>query len=575
MSLAAVGSKAVMSVSEADEALATDVRFATEAIDTGMGPVNVWKYGPRNVSDVLALTEQWPDEIFLVAEGRRATFGEFRRAVSYCAGALRDAGIEPGCRIALLMRNRLEWPVAFFAIILAGAVVVPLNGWETDEKIDMMLGDVGARYLISDAPRPESDQLDGYWTDRGLGRPLTELIPPVDQWAGLPDDLASFPAADPDATAAIFFTSGTSGRPKGATLSHRAMAGALRNSEYQRARYALRYPAPAAPAPQRLTALFPVPLFHVTAAVAGLVVATASGAKMVLMNRWDPEEGFRLIERERVTLLGGVPTLPLQLLRHEALGRYDISSLTDCLYGGAPAPTSLPEEIRTGLGARSATGWGMTETASTFLLNTGEDYLERPASCGVVVPLVNQARIVDAQGRVLQPGEQGELQVRGLTVTQGYWNAPAAMEESFTPDGWFRTGDLASMDEDGFVTIADRIKDVIIRGGENIYTVEIEDVLSSHPAVVEAAVFARPHPTLGEEVVAAIVASQPGLPDEAELRQFMAARLARHKIPAAIFPIEQPMPRNAAGKVVKAEVKRLVEAGQGAAVPPANEEQGT
>ncbi|MFA7388311.1 MAG: class I adenylate-forming enzyme family protein, partial [Thiohalobacteraceae bacterium] len=506
--------------------------------------------------------------------GKRATFGEFRRAVSYCAGALRDAGIEPGCRVALLMRNRLEWPVAFFAVMQAGAIVVPLNGWETDEKIEMMLRDVGARYVISDTFRPAIAQLDDHWTDCGLGSPLAEVIPPVDQWAGLPDDLASFPAAEPDATGAIFFTSGTSGRPKGATLSHRAMAAALRNSEYHRARYSLRYPAPAAPPPPRTTALFPVPLFHVTAAVAGLIVATASGAKMVLMNRWDPEEGFQLIERERVTLLGGVPTLPLQLLLHEALDRYDLSSLTDCLYGGAPAPTSLPGEIRTGLGARSATGWGMTETASTFLLNSGEDYLERPASCGLVVPLVNQARIVDAEGRALQPGQQGELLVRGLTVTRGYWNAPEAMEEAFTLDGWFHTGDLASMDTDGFVTIIDRIKDVIIRGGENIYTVEIEDVLSSHPAVVEAAVFGRPHPTLGEEVVAAVVTRQPGQPDEAELREFMTARLARHKIPVAIVPVRQPMPRNAAGKVLKAEIKRLVEAERKADVSPANEELG-
>ncbi|MGH9748078.1 MAG: class I adenylate-forming enzyme family protein [Candidatus Acidiferrales bacterium] len=549
-----------MSISEADEVLAKDARFETEAITIGSRTVNAWKSGPKHISDILAMTDVWSDEIFLVADSKHATFGDFRRAVSNCSHALSTAGVEPGDRVALLMRNRIEWPVAFFAIMLLGAIVVPVNGWETDEKVALMLSDAGARHLISDAPRQvENGRMELCWCECGDGRPLGDIIPPAEAWSALAVAPPHFPSLDPEAIGAIFFTSGTSGRPKGATLTHRAMTAALRNSEYQRARYSLRYPpAVAASPPSRPTALFPVPLFHVTAAVAGLVVATASGTKMVLINRWNPEEGLRIIERERVTLLGGVPTLALQLLQHTSLDKHDLSSLTDCLYGGAPAPSSLPGDIKATLGARSANGWGMTETASTFLLNTGQDYLDRPKSCGVVVPAVNEARIADAHDKPVAVGEQGELQVRGLTVTQGYWNAPAVTAEVFTHDDWFRTGDFAIMDHEGFVTITDRIKDVIIRGGENIFTVEIEDALASYPDIVEAAVFARAHLTLGEEVVAMIVTGKSGIPVLEELQDFLRSRLARHKVPVEIFVIDSPLPRNAAGKVLKSELKRLL-----------------
>jgi long-chain acyl-CoA synthetase len=551
-----VSCRPTMSVQNAEALLEQDERFATENIIVRGRVVRAWSTGPKTILDIFSLTGQWPEKPFLLYDDLCTTFGDFRRAVYACARRLADAGVTPGTRVALLMRNRAEWPVAFFATMLTGAIAVPINGWDSDEKIVLMMSDAGAEYLVADQFRyaPRSVPSDHIWTLDGLGKPLSELIPPPPQWKDLPAVGSFETALDPDAVGAIFYTSGTTGRPKGATVTHRAMAAALRNSEYNKARYAVRYPQSVPPIASQTVALFPVPLFHVTAAIAGLVVFAAIGAKLVLMHKWDPEKALTIVERERVTLLGGVPTLPIQLLQSPNIDSYDISSLTDFLYGGAPAPSSLPHDISARFHARSANGWGMTETASTFLLNSGFDYLAQPRSCGLPVP-VNEVRVADETGAALPLGQPGELQVRGLTVTRGYWNGQGD-DRAFTTDGWLHTGDYATIDEEGFVTIVDRIKDVIIRGGENICTVEIEDMISTHPAVTEASVFARPHPTLGEEAVAIVVFKEPSELTAADLLAFLSTKLPRQKVPADIVQSHAPLPRNAAGKVLKADLKR-------------------
>ena len=246
--------------------------------------------------------------------------------------------------------------------------------------------------------------------------------------------------------------------------------------------------------------------------------------------------------------------MALQLLADPRCDNYDLSSLSGLIYGGAPAPSRLPRAIAERFHAEASTGWGMTETASTLLHNSGPEYSLRPMSCGVAVP-VNEARVSNESGMALPPGAIGELQVRGLNVTRGYWNRPEENTMAFTVDNWFRTGDIAQIDNEGFVTIVDRAKDIIIRGGENIACIEIEDVLCAHPAVVEAAVVGREHPTLGEEPAAFLTLALGMKPTDAELKDHAASKLARHKVPVQIIVSEEPLPRNAAGKVLKKELR--------------------
>jgi long-chain acyl-CoA synthetase len=318
-------------------------------------------------------------------------------------------------------------------------------------------------------------------------------------------------------------------------------------------------PMPAADplaAPQR-AALLSVPFFHATGCFAVLNPALYTGAKLVLMRKWDADTALKLIEREKINQAGGVPTIAWQLLEHPARNKYDLSSLESVAYGGAP---SAPELVRKILGAFPGSlpgnGWGMTETSATCTHHSGEDYEHRPESCGPPVAVCD-LKVVGSDGAVVAPGEIGELWARGPNVVKGYWNKPGETAEIFV-DGWVRTGDLARLDEEGFCTIVDRAKDMLIRGGENIYCVEVENVLYEHPAVMDAALVPLPHHSLGEEP-AAVVHLKPGQhTTEAELRGFVAGRLAAFKVPVKIVFWPETLPRNANGKIVKSELKRVV-----------------
>ena len=302
-----------------------------------------------------------------------------------------------------------------------------------------------------------------------------------------------------------------------------------------------------------------IPFFHVTGCFSLLNVAMATGIKLVLMRRFEPEACMALIEQEKATSIGGVPTIPWQLLEHPARENYDLSSLDSVTYGGAPAAPELVRRMGEAWPqAQSGTGWGMTETCATFTHHFGEDYAHHPDSCGPAAP-VGDMKVVDGEGRALPPGSVGELWVYGPNVARGYWNKPDATAKTFQ-DGWLKTGDLARIDEEGFCYIVDRIKDVIIRGGENIYSVEVEDVLYTHPAIMDAALVPIAHRTLGEEP-GAVVTLKPGeAADEAELQAYVRARLAGYKTPVRILFRHEPLPRNANGKILKPELKRLFEA---------------
>ena len=552
----------ICSVSEVHAQMAAEPRFAVETAMVGGRTVRHWVAGPKTIDDVIALYRAHGEREFMVYQDDRCTYAGAVRAADVVAGALLAAGMRPGDRVALRMRNRAEWPVCFLAAMRAGGIVVPINGWAQPGEIEAMLADCGARYLLSDRTDirlPSAVELTLTIEASSAGS-LPELIGAPATWAGLPDRLLDVTAALPDAIAAIFFTSGTTSRPKGATVTHRALTATIKNSEFNTERVRLRFGKPPAAPTAPPVALFPIPLFHVTGAIPGLIATSAVGATLVLMRKWDVVEALRLIERERVSVLGGVPTMPLQIIADPRHADYDLSSLSSVIYGGAPPPSGLPEAIDRTLAAEASTGWGMTETASTVLHNGGSQYRLRPDSCGVT-NLVNDVRIADADDAALPPGAVGELQVRGLNVTQGYWERPEETDRAFTDDGWLRTGDVARIDAEGFVTIVDRQKDMIIRGGENIACIEIEDALCDHPAVVEAAVVGLPHPLLGEEPAAFVVLAAGQAASEHELRDHVAARLSRYKVPVSVTTVADALPRNAAGKVLKSDLRARLIAG--------------
>ena len=538
--------------------------------------VRAWKNGPKSLVELFFAAMAFGERTFLVNGAERVSFDAFGRAAMAFTRHLVGAGVKPGDRVAIALRNLPEWPVCFYGAALAGAVATPLNAWWSARELAYGLRDSGARVAIFDAERYARvrDQLDGCAElaqvlvcrraeGEALGRAvdLEDVLGAPGAWAGLPPVEASPVAVEPGEDATLFYTSGTTGDPKGVAASHRAVTTPILATLYSQARsYVRRGEAVPEPDPAVQKAyVVAIPFFHVTGCFSLLNIALATGTKLVLMRRFEPEACMALIEQERATSIGGVPTIPWQLLEHPARPRYDLSSLESVTYGGAPAAPELVRRMDEAWPkAQSGTGWGMTETCATFTHHYGEDYVHRPDSCGPATP-VGDMKVVDDEGCALPPGSVGELWVYGPHVARGYWNKPDATAKTFQ-DGWLHTGDLARIDEEGFCYIVDRIKDVIIRGGENIYSVEVEDVLYTHPAIMDAALVPIAHHTLGEEP-GAVVTLKPGeSADEAELQAYVRARLAGFKTPVRILFRHEPLPRNANGKILKPELKRLFEA---------------
>lgn len=551
------------------ELCASGAPFEMDTISIRGVYTRVWKNAPVTIRAVVAGSREHGDRLATIYERQRITFDAQYRAVAALAQALTDRGIGKGDRVAIAMRNLPEWPVVFFAITALGAIAVPLNAWWTSGELEHGLRDSGAKLIVADAERwnriaPIWPALPGLATvivARGEDPiefgcdALEAIIGPCETWPALPDRSLPATPIDPDDDATIFYTSGTTGAPKGALGTHRNLMSNVAAAEYVGARTALRRGDPV-PAPAHSTALLVVPLFHVTACSAGLMTSTAAGNTNVLMRRWDPLEAMALIERERVTSTGGVPTIAWQLIEHPERDRFDLSSLKSIGYGGAPSAPELVRRIRDDFGAMPANGWGMTETMATVTSHAAEDYLNRPDSCGPALP-VSDLRIVDPGTAIDCPPETvGELLVRGPQVVRGYWNNPTATAETFV-DGWVRTGDLARIDEEGFCYIIDRAKDIVIRGGENIYSSEVENVLYSHPAVMDAALVGLPHRTLGEEPAAVVHLAPGAASTEDELKAWVRARLAAFKVPARIAFVPAMLPRNANGKILKSELKIL------------------
>ena len=580
-SVAASPSWPVMSLAEAHARLtAPGQRFEIEEMDIRGVRTRVWKNAPATLRDIFLNGRTFKDREFLVYEDDRATFEAFARATIALAGRLRADWVVKGDRVAVIMRNLPEWPVAFWAAILCGAIVTPLNAWWTGAELEYGLADSGTKVAFVDDERleriadslPNLPGLEKIYVARAAGAPATprterleDVIGPVNAWIDLPDAPAPDVTLNPDDDATILYTSGTTGKPKGALGTHRNMTSNVMAGGISSARNFLRAGAPAPESdphklPQR-TSLLVVPMFHATGLSANLSPTLNSGGKIVLMHRWDAEQAMQLIEREKVNGTGGVPTIAWQLIEHPARAKYDLSSLQSVSYGGAPsAPELVRKIVEVFPASQPGNGWGMTETTATFTSHLGKDYENRPSSAGPAAP-VGEMQIRDpADGvTVLPAGAVGELWVKGPQVVKGYWNKPEATAETFV-DGWLRTGDLARLDDEGFLFIIDRAKDMLIRGGENIYCVEVENVLYDHPDVMDAALVGRPHKTLGEEPVAVVHLKPGGVATEDELRALVRERLAAFKVPVEVRFWPETLPRNANGKIVKTELKKLFEA---------------
>ena len=529
-------------------------------------PTRVWKNAHPSLAALARAGRAHGDATFVIYEDERVSYAAWFRAAARLAAHLQALGVEKGDRVALAMRNLPEWPVAFFAITGIGAICVPLNAWWTGAELEYGLSNSGAKVLICDPERLDRisphradltslehvlvTRMDGPAT--GAAR-LEDVIGASSAWASLPD--ADLPQVDiaPDDPATILYTSGTTGNPKGALGTHRNFTTNILSSGYAAARSVLRR-GEALPAPARKVMLTVIPLFHATACSATMMGAIAGGHTLIFMYKWEPEKAFAIIEREKVNATGGVPTIAWQLIEHPARKDYDLSSIESIGYGGAPSAPELVRKIFEEFGALPGNGWGMTETTATVTTHSGEDYLNRPTSCGPAVAVADLEIRAEDGVTVLPAGEIGELWVRGPMIVAGYWQNPEASAATFV-DGWVRTGDLAWLDAEGFCFIADRAKDIVIRGGENIYSSEVENALYEHPAVIDAAVVGIPHRTLGEEP-AAVVQLAPGMQaSESELQDWVRARLAAFKVPVRILFQTDTLPRNANGKILKRELR--------------------
>jgi long-chain acyl-CoA synthetase len=562
-----------------DEMIAPGAPFAMSEIEVRGIPTRTFDAAPQNMREIWALTPLFGDRDYIVYEDERYTYAEVGAQVRALAHHLRDVhGVGSGDRVALAMRNYPEWVVGYWAITSIGAAVVGMNAWWTTPEMEYGLQDSRPTVLIADDERIERvlPVLDGLRADHPLPliavRSDRELPTDAVRWQDVvkPHEApAELPEAtiDPDDDATIFYTSGTTGSPKGAQLTHRGSVTniyhlvfwALTTASAEAKAIAagdVAAPADPRPAPEVAVYMAPTPLFHVTACNCLLHPCTLTGGKLVLTYKWNPARALELIEREGVTNFSGVPTMSRELIAHPDWQTRDTSSLRGMGGGGAPLQPDLVEKIDKSLGdGAPSTGYGLTETHGIVTANSARFFLLKPSSCGPVVPCLD-AKLVDEDGTELPPGPEtvGQLCVRGSNVIKGYLNRPEDSADAIR-DGWFNTGDVARIDDDGFVYIVDRAKDMVLRGGENIYCSEVEAAIYQHDGVAEVAVFGVPDERLGEDVGAVIVLRDGAELDADELRTFLDGRIAKHKIPASIWFRDSPLPRNANGKFLKRELR--------------------
>jgi long-chain acyl-CoA synthetase len=486
--------------------------------------------------NLVEATDRYPARAAVRLDDLLVTYEELEERSTRVAGLLAAHGVEPGDRVALLLPNVPQFPMLYYGMLRAGAVVVPMNPLLKAREIQYYLEDSGAKLIFAwDATAAEAAK-----GAEAAGVGFVPVAPAAfDRLLGAQAPAMAVTSRANHDTAVILYTSGTTGRPKGAELTH---ANLRRN---------------AAVSATTLFGLQPedvvmgcLPLFHSFGQTCGLNATVGSGACLTLLPRFDPGKALEVIQRDRVTVFEGVPTMYVALLNHPRRTRFDVGSLRLCVSGGAALPVEVLRGFEDAFGCVILEGYGLSETSPVAAFNH-PDRERKPGSIGTPIQGV-ELRLIGLDGDDVPAGEVGEIAIRGHNLMKGYWGRKQATREAI-PDGWLRTGDLARQDEDGYFFIVDRKKDLIIRGGYNVYPREVEEVLYEHPAVAEAAVVGLPHPTHGEEVGAAVVLKPGAEATPAELRAFCQERVAAFKYPRQVW-LEAALPKTATGKLLRREV---------------------
>jgi len=492
----------------------------------------------------------------VIAGDERLTFAQLDEISDRLARGLVARGIAKGDRVAIAMRNCPAWVVGYMAALKAGAIATLLNGWWQVEELDHSLTLTEPALILADGPRAHRIGATGSEAPVeivAIEKPVEEAYEAL--IAGGAD--AALPDIGPDDDATILFTSGSTGEAKGAVSTHRAVTTGV--YAYATSLMTLRgiLESEGRPPPNPLKTLVVVPLFHVTGEVPVMLNSFVIARGMVLVPKWDAGEALRLIEKERVTYFVGVPTMSLELMNHPDRGNYDLSTLTDIAAGGAPRPVSHVERLRQSFpNSQPALGYGLTETNAVGCGNFWDNYAAKPASTGrAQVPFVEVAILGEGDTH-LPTNERGEIAIRSAANIKGYWRNEAATKAAFTADGFIRTGDIGYLDEDGYLFIVDRKKDIIIRGGENISAAEVEAALYGCEGVAEAAVFGIADERLGEVPVAIMHRREGSCLSEDELRSFLDGRLSAFKVPALMIFSESPLPRLGTGKIDRVALKQ-------------------
>ncbi|TPX37014.1 hypothetical protein SmJEL517_g01067 [Synchytrium microbalum] len=536
--------------------------------------MKTYKNLPPSIRAVWEASAVHADKTYVVYENERYTYKEAHLKVAALANQMKNEfGVKKGDRVAVITRNYPDWIWIFWATVCIGAISVPVNAWLTGPEMEYCITDSGSKLVFVDGERAERLELHfGTLKKAGVKQMVicrsqkTYGMPTLDSIIARGSAFTELPPVDikMDDPATIFYTSGTTGKPKGALGSNRNYVTNLFNLMNGPFRSALRQgeplPVPDPTLPQKCT-LLSVPLFHATGCHSTLQAVTFGGSKLVLIYKWDPKSAMEIIQREKVNGIGGVPSMPWQILEHPDVEKYDLSSIESVGFGGAPSSRELQQNIKRKFkSAMAGNGYGLTETSSLAIGNQGYDYDLNPGSIGFAT-LVNDVKIVDENtGKEVPVGQSGEIWIKGPNVVLGYWNNPEATKKAITPDGYLKSGDIGHMDKNGYFYISDRAKDMLIRGGENIYSSEVENALYSHPAVMDCAVVPIPHKVLGEEVGAAVQLKPAyiGKVTQEDLQKHVRPLIAAFKVPIYIDLRTEPLERNANGKILKRDLKHEV-----------------
>jgi long-chain acyl-CoA synthetase len=536
-----------------------------EVIEKGREDIQYQAFAslPENLHAMFkASADTYGNADFIVFNNERHSFtGLYQQASEFACALVDQYQISAGDRITISMRNYPEWIVAFMAITSVGAIAVPLNAWWKQDEFTQVIGHCDAKLALVDdkrydllskclaelntpviVARPSKTQSDVETFDALIAKYSGQKMPRVDTTA--------------DSIATIFYTSGSTGAPKGAVSSHESILTAINTWIMLGASAsAANLAQDIQPSPLTPAALMTVPLFHVTGCHTLFLLSMIAGRKTVMMPYWDAEEALKLIEKEKITYFNGVPTMSMELMNHPDKSKYDLSSLIDVCAGGAARPPEHVRKIFESFEGSPSCGYGLTETNALGAVNGAVDYVHKPNSAGLPTPPIVEVKIIDEEGRTLLSGEQGEIAIKSMANILGYWRNPEATDAAFL-DGYFKTGDLGYLDNDGFIYIVDRAKDIIIRGGENIACLEVESALYKHTSVSEASVFALPDERLGEVVGAVVyVDKDSNITSEEALKEFVAEHLAKFKVPSKVWIINQNLPRLGSGKIDKRALK--------------------